>query len=248
LIYLHIWVIGENLKVSGIVELSTIDYPKHASAVVFLSGCNMACGYCQNYDFITTNISEMTAEEVFKGMDLMFAEALVISGGEPTLQPKAVEELCIIAKEKNFPVKLDTNGTNPKIIEELAVKKLIDYVAVDVKCSFKKYKQITGYKHEIKENILKIIDICKREGIFVECRTTFIPELMDESDILEIAETVKNCDLYSIQKFDSEHAHDSNFQKINTMKDSELIELGKLAKKYIDNVVIRTFVNEINVK
>ena len=60
----------------------------------------------------------------------------------------------------------------------LRVKKLIDYLAVDVKCSFKKYKQITGYENEIKENILKIIDICKREGIFVECRTTFIPGLM----------------------------------------------------------------------
>jgi len=237
--------IGEILKISGIVELSTIDYPKHASAVVFLSGCNMKCGYCQNYEFITKNVSEMTAEEVFNSMDLMFADALVISGGEPTLQPEAVLELAKIAKEKNFPVKLDTNGTNPDLVKKLILNNLINYVALDVKVGFNRYEKVTGYNKEIKENILKIIDICKKGGIFVECRTTFIPELMDKSDIEEIAKTVKDCDLYTIQQFDREHSYDEELAKTEPISEDELINLGKLAKTYIENVKIKTLSSEI---
>ncbi|ABR55347.1 anaerobic ribonucleoside-triphosphate reductase activating protein [Methanococcus vannielii SB] len=236
------------MKVSGIVELSTIDYPKHASAVVFLAECNMYCGYCQNYEFITKNISEMSAKEVFESMDLMFADALVISGGEPTLQPEAVKELCKLAKEKNFPVKLDTNGTNPEVIKKLVSEKLIDYVALDVKCSFEKYGQITGYTTKINEKILEIISACKKEGIFIECRTTFIPGLMDKLDITEISKTVKDCDLYSIQKYDSEHAHSEEMQKIKPLSDVEMMELGKIAKEHVKNVIVRTFVNEISIK
>ncbi|WP_459202234.1 anaerobic ribonucleoside-triphosphate reductase activating protein [Methanococcus sp. CF] len=235
------------MKISGIVELSTIDYPKHASAVVFLSGCNMKCGYCQNYEYITTNVSEMTAEEVFNSMDLMFAEALVISGGEPTLQPEAVLELAKIAKEKGFPVKLDTNGTNPDLVEKLILNNLLNYVAIDVKAGFENYEKITGYKKEIKENILKIVNTCKNNKIFVECRTTFIPELMGKSDIEEIAKTVKDCDLYSIQQFDQEHSYDKELAKIKPISETELINLGKIAKKYIENVKIKTLSSEINV-
>uniref|UniRef100_A9A682 Anaerobic ribonucleoside-triphosphate reductase activating protein n=1 Tax=Methanococcus maripaludis (strain C6 / ATCC BAA-1332) TaxID=444158 RepID=A9A682_METM6 len=238
---------GEILKISGIVDLSTIDYPKHASAIVFLSGCNMKCGYCHNYETITTKISEMTAEEVFNGMDLMFAESLVISGGEPTLQPEAVLELAKIAKEKEFPVKLDTNGTNPDLVEKLVLNKLIDYIAIDVKAGFENYEKITGYKKEIKEDILKIIDACKKGGVFVECRTTFIPEIMDKSDIEEIAKTVKNCDLYTIQQFDIEHAYDKEMEKIKPISEDELIGLGKLAKTYIENVKIKTLSSEISI-
>ncbi|MBA2862808.1 pyruvate formate lyase activating enzyme [Methanococcus maripaludis] len=233
------------MKISGIVDLSTIDYPNHASAIVFLSGCNMKCGYCQNYETITTNISEMTAEEVFNSMDLMFAESLVISGGEPTLQPEAVLELAKLAKEKGFPVKLDTNGTNPDLVEKLISDKLLDYIAIDVKAGFDNYEKITGYKKEIKENILKIIDTCKKAGVTVECRTTFIPELMDESDIEEIAKTVKDCDLYTIQQFDEEHSYDEELTKLKSITEDELIALGKLAKQYIENVKIKTLSSEI---
>ncbi|MDK2987904.1 anaerobic ribonucleoside-triphosphate reductase activating protein [Methanothermococcus thermolithotrophicus] len=236
------------MKVSGIVELSTIDYPKKCSAVVFLSGCNMKCGYCYNYKHITERSYEMSAEEVFKNMDLMFAEALVISGGEPTLQPEGVKELCKLAKEKGFPVKIDTNGTNVDVIRDLVENKLVDYVAVDVKCRFDKYKELTGIDGEtIKENILKIINICKENNVFIECRTTFIPTIMDKEDIEEIASTIKDCDMYAIQQFDNEHAYCEEFKKIKTSTTEELLELGKIAKNYIDNVVVRTLDGEFRI-
>ncbi|EHP86065.1 anaerobic ribonucleoside-triphosphate reductase activating protein [Methanotorris formicicus] len=235
------------IKVSGIVELSTIDYPKKCSAVIFLSDCNMKCKYCHNYEYITKNVYEMSAEEVFNDIDFLFAEAIVISGGEPTLQPEGVIELAKLAKSKGFPVKIDTNGTHPEVIEELIKNNLIDYVALDVKCRFDKYKELTGYDGDIKEKILKIIDICKKNNIFIECRTTFIPTVMGEEDIEEIAKTVKDCNLYAIQQFEPKDAYDDEFKKIHPPKPKELIELGKIAKKYVDNVVVRSFEGEIRI-
>ncbi|WP_157209543.1 anaerobic ribonucleoside-triphosphate reductase activating protein [Methanotorris igneus] len=237
----------EKIKVSGIVELSTIDYPKKCSAVIFLSDCNMKCKYCHNYEHITKNVYEMSAEEVFNDIDFLFAEAIVISGGEPTLQPKAIMELAKLAKSRGFPVKIDTNGTHPKVIEELIKNNLVDYVALDVKCRFDKYKELTEYDGDIKEKILRIINMCRENDVFIECRTTYIPTVMDKDDIEEIAKTVRNCNLYAIQQFDNEHAYDDEFKKIQPPKTKRLIELGNIAKKYIDNVVVRTFEGEIKI-
>ncbi|AAB99230.1 TPA: anaerobic ribonucleoside-triphosphate reductase activating protein [Methanocaldococcus jannaschii] len=229
--------------VSGIVDLSTIDYPKKASAVIFLYGCNMKCPYCHNLKFMLEHKRGMTVEEIFNDIDFLFADAIVISGGEPTLQKDAVIEIARYAKEKGFPVKIDTNGTHPEVIEELIKNKLIDYVAIDVKCRFDKYKEFVKCREdgeEIKNKILKIIDLCKKNNVFVECRTTFVPKVMDEEDIEDIAKTVKDCDLYAIQQFEPKDAYDEEFKKLPMPKENELRELGKIAKKYIDNVVIRT--------
>ncbi|AEH06321.1 anaerobic ribonucleoside-triphosphate reductase activating protein [Methanothermococcus okinawensis] len=238
------------MKIFGIIDISTIDYPKKCSAVVFMSGCNMKCGYCHNYEHMLENTHEMTPEEVFNSIDLMFAEAIVISGGEPTLQPKALKELCIIAKRKGFPVKLDTNGTNIEIIKDLIDNKLIDYIALDVKCAFDKYKKITNYDGEkIKKNMLELINYCKKNNVFIECRTTFVPNVMDEKDIIEIAKSVKNCDLYTIQQFDNEHAWKDEYKKIREPTTNELVELGKISTQYLKNsdVVVKSKDEMINI-
>ncbi len=224
------------MKIFGIIDVSTIDYPKKCSAVVFMSGCNMKCGYCHNYKRMMENIYEMTPEEVFKNIDLMFAEAIVISGGEPTLQPNDLKELCKIAKKEGFSVKLDTNGTNIGVVKDLIDDKLIDYIAVDVKCAFGKYMNIAQYDgYKIKGNISEIINYCKKNNVFIECRTTFIPNIMDENDIIEIAKTVKDCDLYTIQQFDNEHAWKEEYKQMREPSTDELIKLANIAKKHIGN-------------
>jgi len=236
------------MKVFGIIDLSTIDYPKKCSSVIFMSGCNMKCGYCHNYEHMKKNTYNMTPEEVFNGIDLMFAEAIVISGGEPTLQPDALKELCKISRERGFSVKIDTNGTNVEILKDLIDNKLIDYVALDVKCAFEKYKDITDYDgEEMRKNIPEIINYCKENNVFIECRTTFLPDLMDEQDILKIAKIVKDCDLCTIQQFDREHAWKDEYKKMREPTTDELVELGKIAREYIKNVVVKSKDESINV-
>ncbi len=224
--------------VSGIIDFSTIDYPKKSSSVIFLSGCNMKCKYCHNLHFISNNRYNLSVDEVINKIDFFFTDAVVISGGEPTLQSEVID-LAKKIKSLGFPIKIDTNGTNPEIIEKLIKDNLVDYVALDVKCKFDKYPELTNYKGDIKNKILKIINMCKDNNIFIECRTTFIPKFMDETDIIEICKTIKDCDLYAIQQFNPKDAYDDNFKKLPQPKMEELIKLGKLAKKYVKNVVIR---------
>jgi pyruvate formate lyase activating enzyme len=238
------------MKIFGIVDISTIDYPKMCSAVVFLSGCNMLCGYCHNYEHMLDNTinEDMSPKEVFNKIDLIFADALVISGGEPTLQPEGLKELCKLAKNEGLAVKIDTNGTNVDIIKDIIDNKLINYVALDVKCGFDKYEKIANYDGSIiKKNTLEIINYCILNDVFIECRTTFVPDLMDKQDIIEIAKTVKDCNLYTIQQMDCHHSYTEEYQKMRHTKTDELMELGKIAEKYVgeDTSIIIKSNNEV---
>ncbi|WP_423793290.1 anaerobic ribonucleoside-triphosphate reductase activating protein [Methanocaldococcus indicus] len=225
--------------VTSIIDSSTIDYYKKFSAVIFLSGCNMRCKYCHNLKDVLNRKYKMSVEELFKKIDFFLADALVISGGEPTLQKEDVVEIAKKAKELNLSVKIDTNGTHPEVIEELIKLNLIDYVALDIKCRFDKYKELTGYDKNIKDNILKIIKMCKDNNIFIECRTTYVPKVLDKKDIEEIAKIAKDADLYTIQQFNPENAYDEKFRNLPIPKTSELVELGKIAKKYVNRVLIK---------
>ena len=104
-----------------------------------------------------------------------------------------------------------------------------------------KYWDIAHYEgSKIEGNVKKPIKVCKREGIFIECRTTYVPEKMDRSDIYTIVNTVKDCDLYALQQFDSEHAWKEEYREIREPTLEELVELGKIAKDYISNVAVRS--------
>ena len=230
------------MKIFGIVDLSTLDYPKRCSSVVFMSGCNMRCGYCHNYLQMKRNTYDIPPYKVYKSIDLTFSEAVVISGGEPTLQPQALMEFCrIVKREEGIPIKLDTNGSNLDTVKGLIQEGLIDYLAVDVKCAFEKYWDIAKYDgSKVEYNVKKLIKICKREGIFIECRTTYIPEKMDREDIRTIVKTVKDCDLYALQQFDSEHSWKEEYRRMREPTLEELTDLGRMAKECISSVVVRS--------
>ncbi|WP_456471974.1 anaerobic ribonucleoside-triphosphate reductase activating protein [Methanocaldococcus sp.] len=226
------------MKVAGIVDLSTIDYPKKLSSVIFLSGCNFRCSYCHNLKFILNNRYEMSIDEIIKNIDFLFSDSVVISGGEPTLQREVID-LAKELKSLGYSVKLDTNGTNPNIVEEMV--DYIDYLALDVKCSFCKYKILTKCKEDeekIKNSLLKTMRICRENKIFLECRTTYIPKFMDEKDIEEIAKFI-DCDLYTIQQYNPSEAYDEEFRKLPMPKREELLNLAKIAGKYVKDVDIR---------
>jgi len=230
------------MKIFGILDLSTLDYPKKCSSVVFMSGCNMRCGYCHNYLQMKKNTYDLPPYKVYKSIDLTFSEAVVVSGGEPTVQPQDLKEFCrIVKREENLPIKLDTNGSNVDTVKELIQEGLIDYLALDVKCAFEKYWDIAQYDgSKIESNVRKLLKICKEEGVFLECRTTYVPGKMDRGDIYTIVKTVKGCDLYALQQFDSEHAWKEEYRRLREPTLEELLELGRIAKEYIPNVVVRS--------
>jgi pyruvate formate lyase activating enzyme len=195
-----------NLKpiFAGIQSFSTIDDNNHLSLILFTGGCNFRCHYCYNKDFVFKEKIKFLPIEKIKTLlkkRQNLTESVVICGGEPTLHENLLQ-WCKYIKSLGFRVKLDTNGTNPKILKELIENKLIDFISIDYKAPIDKYKQIT----QKKLNTLRFffsIKFIVNSGIDYEFRTTIHSEFLTFKDIkqmiLELKEFgVKN---YFLQNF-----------------------------------------------
>ena len=133
------------MEIAGIQKVSTIDYPGKISCVVFMQGCNFKCGYCHNPELNDFKKGDFSEEEFFNYIDSRkkLIDGVVICGGEPTLQdslPYFAREI----KKRSLTVKLDTNGSNYAMLDELNKEGLVDYVAMDVKGPVYLYPKIIG--------------------------------------------------------------------------------------------------------
>ena len=218
------------MKIGGFLKNSFIDYKNNISCVVFVTNCNMNCYYCHNKHLLNNNQKELINEnEIFDFLQTRkgFIDAVVISGGEPTLQKDLIEFIKKI-KSLNYKVKLDTNGTNFEVVKSLIEQNLIDYVAMDIKGPISKYNEIVGNNFKISE-VKKTIEFLKQNKIDYEFRTTFCSKL-SVNDIEEIAIFLGNVRAYYIQKCNEEDSKQSN---------EDLLLAQKVAKKHIENVFIR---------
>ena len=181
------------MEISGLIKNSFVDYPKNIACVVFTAGCNMNCWYCHNHDLISETKGEIDEEYVFSLLEerKKFLDGVVITGGEPTLQPDLTEFIKKV-KSIGLKVKLDTNGTNLSVVKNLVNAGLLDYIAMDVKAPLSKYSVITSVPNiqEIKDSI----EYIKNCGVDYEFRTTFAPNLTSD----DIKQFVKN---YALQQY-----------------------------------------------
>lgn len=188
----------------GIQKTSFIDFPGKISAVLFLSGCNFRCPYCHNPELVggqpgcpafinETCIIEFLAKR--KG----FLDAVVISGGEPTIHDDLFE-FCKKLKAFGFPIKVDTNGSRPQVIHKLIQNGLVDYIAMDIKTDPLNYSSLVTNGFNPK-NILESIHVIMDSGIDYEFRTTCIKPLINEKIIENISRLIKGCKSYALQQF-----------------------------------------------
>lgn len=206
------------MLISGFLKNSLIDYPGKIASVIFTQGCNMRCKFCHNHELIPMSCSADTfsEEEVFAYLQKAkkFIDALVITGGEPTLQVD-LESFIRKVKQLGMSVKLDTNGSNPELLKRLLDENLIDYVAMDVKHKIElhPYQLLVGNQFSEKQlNKLKeSICILKTSNIEVEFRTTLIREIHSCEDIHAICKYLQSSKLYSLQEFSSNHVFDKSF-------------------------------------
>ena len=218
----------------GLQKFSLIDYPGKICAIVFTVGCNFRCPYCHNPELVDVNDNTDIIEEEkileFLKSRIGKLEAVSITGGEPTLHNDLLD---FIKKVKNmgFLVKLDTNGTQPSVLQELIDKKLVDHLAMDVKAPLDKYEKVTIKPINI-DDIKKSIEIIKNSGIDHEFRTTIVESLLSKDDILKIGETITGAKRYYLQKFIATKTNDPKYLKETTYSDEELENLrAKIAKK-----------------
>lgn len=187
------------MEISGLIKNSFVDYPKNIACVIFTAGCNMNCWYCHNHDLISETKGVIDEDYVFNLLEerKKFLDGVVITGGEPTLQPD-LKDFIKKVKEIGLKVKLDTNGTNLTLLKDLVESGLIDYVAMDVKAPLNKYSKITTVPNlqEIKDSI----EYIKNCGLDYEFRTTFAPNLTMD-DIRELINDIGCVKNYALQQY-----------------------------------------------
>lgn len=228
------------MKVAGLVKNSLIDYPGKITAIVFTQGCNFRCPYCHNPELVSIEgknslISENEVLGFLKERKGLL-EAATITGGEPTLQKDLLGFMGKV-KEMGYFVKLDTNGTNPDILEAAINKNLIDYIAMDIKHVPKKYAEVTGYRNF--KNIKKSIEVVMNSGVEYEFRSTVLPRMHTHKDFEEMGEIIRGANKYFIQNFRSDTTLNKEYQKESSFTLAALEEIKKTMKKYVKDCSIR---------
>ena len=227
------------MKICGIQKTSLVDYPGHLATVIFTGGCNFNCPYCHNSGLIPMDAEPIiTTNDALKMLKTRYRliDSVVISGGEPTLQPDLVD-FCREIKAMGFQIKLDTNGSNPDMLRKLVEEDLVDYVAMDVKDAKGWYGTYIGHElsylvHEVDISIAYL----KQAGIPYEFRTTVVKGLHTLDDIEAIGKWIEGADKYYIQNF---RATDDTPPEYQPFDETELKGFANIVRKYVKEVHIR---------
>jgi pyruvate formate lyase activating enzyme len=220
------------------MESSHIDYPGVDSIVLGLAGCNFRCPYCHNPELITgENLKAIPIDEVEQYLlkKKKWVEGIVITGGEPTIHsdlPDLVDKL----KQLGFLVKLDTNGTNPDMLEKLLDK--LDFVAMDVKAPYVVY-DVVARANADPQVIRKSVNLIKESGKKYEFRTTCVPGLVSESMVKSIAYWLEGSERYVLQNFKPGTCLDERYNDVNQFTEPEMDAMKEMAKPYFGEVEVR---------
>lgn len=194
------------MRIAGFQPCTLIDFPGKVAAIVFTQGCPFACTYCHNPELIPvqagTYSEEHILEEIEKRKD--FLDGVVITGGEPTVQPD-LEVFLKKIKALSLEIKLDTNGVHPDMIERCIKNHLVDFFAMDIKHQFGKYKGVIGEVPDcVIENCERTMGIIAHSGIPYEFRTTTNEDIHTHEDILAIVEKLPLKARYALQGIHAE--------------------------------------------
>jgi len=231
--------------IGGLEKLSLLDYPGHLAAIIFTQGCNFRCHFCYNPMLVLPRkgedeknikekgFSELSTKNLFLFLRERFGrlDGVVITGGEPTLHPDLPEFIKKI-KKIGYDVKLDTNGTNPVMLNQLIEEKLIDYIAMDLKAPGEKYEATVSAPVNFK-NIEKSVKMIIKSGLPHEFRTTVVPGLLDKEDFTKMGEMIKGAMNWYLQAFKSDtDLVDATYQgkkAYSNKQMKEFVDLGKAA-------------------
>jgi pyruvate formate lyase activating enzyme len=236
------------MQFRGWQKTSLIEYPGKISTVLFTGSCNFKCPFCYNRDLVLNPgklpvINESAVLEYLVDNRGLY-HAVIVTGGEPTLQ-KGLPEFFSKVRDLDFLVGLETNGTNPVLLRKLIRKKLVDFVSLDVKAPlvWEKYKKAAGMSDKrLFENVLKSVKILLGSDgshIDYEFRTTVVPKIHKEEDIVEIGKQIKGAKKYVLQQFLPKNTVDEKFSEIEPLKPEKLLRMRKKILKLVKACEIR---------
>jgi len=228
------------VEIKGLEKFAPLDFPGFISSTIFLGGCNFRCPYCHNADLVLRpqTLPTMPLDYFISYLDARkgWLEAICVSGGEPLLEQE-LEVLLHVIKDRGLQVKIDTNGSLPSRLEEVLKTKLVDYIAMDVKAPLRKYKQVTR-SEVVEADISRSIEIIRKSGVPHTFRTTVVPGLVGEEDLLEVAALLKGARVFQVQQYSPRHTIDRNYLQVKPYSREEIEGMAELLRPYFSEVRI----------
>ena len=229
------------MEFTGINKLSLLDYPGKVAAILYVDKCNFRCEFCHNWNTLIAceDNEDLIFDDIlsFLRKRVGVLDAVVISGGEPTLMPDLEDKIRKI-RELGYLIKLDTNGTHPEVVEDLISKGLLDYIAMDVKSSLEEYSRFTNNKvffNKVKESI----ELLKQNKVDYEFRMTLINEYHNEEIIKKVGELVKGAKRLFLQQYkESEGVLNKNLHPVDEGLVNRFVEI---LSQYVDEVSLRGY-------
>lgn len=216
--------------------ISSVEFHGNMSLVLFMSGCPLACRYCHNVELLDDK-TEKSFDEIRHEIDSSadFLDAVVISGGEPLMQIDALIEIFTYVRQIGLKTKLDTSGIYPDRIKQLLDLKLLDFVSLDVKTTFSKYRKVTG--SNVGFQVKKSMELINAdENVHLEIRTTYVPTLHTKKDIINLVDEIE-ADIYTIQQFRNKNVLDPALEKVEVPNPHDLADLAREIRPYFKGQV-----------
>lgn len=213
--------LANQTDIYDITPFTALDFPDHLAAIFWFTGCNLACKYCYNPHIVRSK-GRISADEAFAFLRsrVGLLDGVVLSGGEATGCKKIVDYAREI-KDLGFKIKLDTNGTNPTVLDELLRLDLIDFVAIDFKAPKEKWRLITNRSNDGFDMFGESLKILQKSGTRYEVRTTYHSELLDPIDLQTMVEHLRSSGYdkpFFVQQF-------VDTQTLERLPDSKILEI-----------------------
>lgn len=220
-----------NVDLGNIIPVSTVDWHNRSSCVVFFNKCPLKCKYCQNYKLLDdTNIVDIHIVKRKIEDSMNFVSTVVFSGGEPTLQEKALGMLLRFSKRNELLTGIQTSGYYPNVLKRLIDYNLLDKIFLDIKASpsnADNYKEITG-ADDARRKVIESFDIINMSSVKSEIRTTVFKSFIDE--VYDIARFLEKSDYrgtYVLQTGVPGNAPTEEIRKEKPIKNAEMVNITK---------------------
>jgi pyruvate formate lyase activating enzyme len=230
--------------IKGLQKTTLVDYPGRIAATVFTAGCNFRCVFCHNTSLVNgremENLPSIDTEELLAYLQSRTKQldGVCVSGGEPTLHPDLPDFIRRI-KDLGYEVKLDTNGTNPAMLQELFTEKLLDYAAMDIKGPLELYAQIVNTAVDT-QKITQSIELIKQSGVPYEFRTTVLPAFLDEANFAKVAGMINGASCYYLQQFHTgAQLLNPAYQQADSYTEKQLNLFASKFEPFVKKVAVR---------
>jgi pyruvate formate lyase activating enzyme len=229
------------MGIKGFQGTSLLDFPGRIASLVFWGGCNLTCPFCHNPALVLEpeTLPDLDPGELLADLAARrtFIDGIVVSGGEPTLD-RALPGFLAEVKSLGLAVKLDTNGLAPQVVGELVARRLVDYLAIDLKTAPGRYPEL-HVAAVAPGKLIETIELCGQAQVELEYRTTCVPGWVDEQVITALGELIDGAALWALQQYHPEHALCPSARAAVPYPPERIQALAACAGRYAQRVIMR---------